>query len=169
MAESARVVVGALHGPRRDHAHEAWRGEASISGESRGRARRLSQGVIKQMQHVYGCQHLAAGVWAPTSCNLGSVSNLCADGSSPDPREPARLYPPGTGECAVAHCGSHRLIESDRHFLPQNFTAAWQQEWPLEPFFAPIFKGAAASVGELWTARTPKGPPAGWRYLPEQV
>ena len=36
---------------------------------------------------------------------------------------------------------------SERHFLAPDFLAAWVQEMPTDPFFGPIFQGAAATVG----------------------
>jgi len=35
----------------------------------------------------------------------------------------------------------------ERHFLDPTFVAAWSQEVTTDPFFGPIFKGAAATVG----------------------
>ena len=37
--------------------------------------------------------------------------------------------------------------QSERHFLAPDFIAAWSRETPVDPFFGPIFKGAAATVG----------------------
>ena len=49
---------------------------------------------------------------------------------------------------------------SERHFLSEEFIAAWQRELPLDPFFAPIFKGAAATVGGLVDCKgSPVAPP----------
>ena len=38
-------------------------------------------------------------------------------------------------------------VQVDRHFLDPDFVAAWSRETPVDPFFGPIFKGAAATVG----------------------
>ena len=37
--------------------------------------------------------------------------------------------------------------QTERHFLAPDFVAAWSWETPVDPFFGPIFKGAAATVG----------------------
>jgi hypothetical protein len=37
--------------------------------------------------------------------------------------------------------------QSDRHFSAPDFVADWYREIPVDPFFGPIFKGAAALVG----------------------
>ena len=62
-------------------------------------------------------------------------------------------------------------IQPDRHFLSQDFITTWQQELPMDPFFAPIFKGAAATVGGLVDCRgapmaPPRDRPAGGIFLP---
>ena len=61
-------------------------------------------------------------------------------------------------------------IQPDRHFLSQDFITTWQQELPLDPFFAPIFKGAAATVGGLVDCKgapvaPPRDRPAGGTFL----
>jgi hypothetical protein len=38
-------------------------------------------------------------------------------------------------------------VQVDRHFLDPDFVAAWSRETPVDPFFGPIFKGVAATVG----------------------
>ena len=38
-------------------------------------------------------------------------------------------------------------VQPERHFLSTYFVATWSRELSTDPFFGPIFKGAAATVG----------------------
>jgi len=62
-----------------------------------------------------------------------------------------------TGEITV----QPNLSQPSRQFLPPDFVAALQREMHTDPFFGPIFKGAAATVGGMVDRRgQPVAPPA---------
>jgi hypothetical protein len=44
-------------------------------------------------------------------------------------------------------------VQPERNFLSPEFVAAWKAEMLVDSFFAPIFNGAAASVGGQWIAK----------------
>ena len=71
-----------------------------------------------------------------------------------------------TGELTVPE---HPLLP-ERDFLAPDFLSTWQQEIVTDPFFAVIFKGAAATVGGLVDRRgqpvtPPSARPAGGTFL----
>ena len=64
---------------------------------------------------------------------------------------PGTAFTPLTGAKVPLSTGGIRVPPSptlsERHFLAPDFLAAWVQEMPTDPFFGPIFQGAAATVG----------------------
>ena len=93
-----------------------------------------------------------------------------AEPSPPDPD----VFTPLTGARVHVLTGDITVppdpSQPSRHFLAPDFVTAWQREMASDPFFAPIFKGAATTVGGLVDARghavTPAAArPAGGAFL----
>ena len=61
-------------------------------------------------------------------------------------------------------------LQPSSDFLSPAFIASWQREMPLDPFFAPILKGATVHVGGLVDCKglpvvPPRHRPAGGSFL----
>ncbi len=74
-----------------------------------------------------------------------------------------------TGEVTAPLCTCPCPLP-ERHFLAPHFVTVWAQAIPTDPFFAPIFKGAAATIGGAvdckgWPVSQAAARPAGCTFV----
>jgi hypothetical protein len=96
----------------------------------------------------------AAAVVTPGSATADPPPAIAAAAvATPGPATagPGAVFTPLTGARVQLLTGGVTVppnpSQPERHFLAPTFIAAWSQEMPTDPFFGPIFKGAAATVG----------------------